>query len=244
MKKLALLFFLAASAAVRVNALTLAEIRVEVRRYSNDVVDPRVKHSDAMITRLVNEAQREVVNQTWCLTNRSTQTLTAATTYYNLPNDLIAIEHVEFRDTSSRTRELLEVSEKATQQSNPDYERQAGAPFQYFVRSTTFTTGTPLQIAVIPVPSSSTSAGLLTIDYYSQATSLSADTDVPFDGQRVLYPYHYALVYSAVAKLKLIDGDTTGAAAYLQMAQAYYALMLDRLGRMPNYNPGFGSATK
>lgn len=225
-----------------VRALTVADIKVEVRRYINDKADPRIKVTDAAILTLINETQREIVNQTWCLTNRTTTNLTVNTTYYSLPNDMLAINHVEFKDSVNRTRELTEVSEKGNQQNNPDYERQVGPPMQYFVRDSTSSTITTLQISYLPVPNTASSTGTVNIDYFNQAVDLSGDTDVPFDSLRYLYPYHYTIVYGVVGKIKLMQNDPA-AATFIQLEQASTKLMMDRLGRMPNYAPGFSPAT-
>lgn len=223
-------------------ALTLADIKVQVRRLVDDKSNPQVRFTDAEILSFVNEAQREIVNQTWCLSNRTSQALTARTTYYELPTDLIAIEHVDFIDSSNHVRELTEISEKAARQDNPDYERIVGPPMQYFVRGSTSSTSYSTQIAFLPIPSTSTALGTARIDYINMASDLSASTDVPFDGIRDLYPYHYAIVYSVTAKLKAIKGDPS-ATQDLAMAQAYVKLMMDRLGQMPNYAPGFRPGT-
>jgi hypothetical protein len=242
-KRLALLALLVCAAWQSAAALTLSDLKVDIRRLVNDKADPKIKFTDAEIVSLVNESQREAVNNTWCLTTRTTQALSLQTTYYDLPDDFIAVRHVEYREVSGRTRELTEISERAKQQSSPDYERITGQPVEYFVRNATATANTSSQIAVLPVVSSSTSLGTVTIDYYKMATDLSASTDVPFDGVLDLYSYHYFIVYDVSSKLKAIKGDPS-AVADMQLAQAYLALMKANLGRMPNYAPGFSGASK
>lgn len=221
------------------HALTLGDIKVEVRRLIDDKANPKIGYTDAEIISFVNETQREIVNQTWCLQNTATQTLSVRTTYYALPDDMLAIYQVTFRDSAGRTRNLEEVTEKSLWQDNPDYERQSGQPFSYFVRQSTAATDYELQIAFLPVPSSSTATGTARIDYYNQATSLTGNADVPFDGILALYPYHYALVYGTVARLKLLDAEPEDAKNYMTLYTASVQLMKDRLGAMPNYNPGF-----
>lgn len=242
MKKIFLLLFVAIAGITPARALTLGDIKVQVRRIVADKSNPQIKFTDAELVSYVNEAQREIVNRTWCIGNRTTQLLTAHTTYYDLPTDLIAIAHVDFFDATNHTRELTEISEKAERESTPDYERIIGQPMQYFVRDSTGATATTTQIAFLPIPSSTTSVGTATIDYVATAVDLAAATDVPFNGMKILYPYHYSLVYSVTAKLKSIKGDPS-AAQDLAMAQSYIALIIDRLGQMPNYNPGFRPAT-
>lgn len=233
---LCLLAFLAGP--VHSHALTLGDLKVSIRQRINDRTDPVLRYSDTMLLTFINEGQRDLVNRTWCLQKSTSIALVARTTYYSLPDNVIAIQEFNFRETTtSRTRQLAEKSQRALYQENPDYERQPGPPFYYFTRPVP--SGFSLQFGINPVPSTATALGTALIQYYNQSTDLSTNSAVPLDGDLILYPYHSALVYFVVAKIKMMEGDTNGAAAYEQMYGAQVTLMMDRLGRMPNYNPGF-----
>lgn len=226
------------------HALTLLDLKNAVRQHIQDQANPTVRYSDTKIIEFLNEGQRDLVNQTWCLQKTTSQSLTARTTYYSLPTDLIAIQEFNFQEAvAGRKRPLEEKSERGMYQNNPDYERISGPPFYYFVRNST-SAATQLEYGINPVPSTGTALGTLYIDYYNQATDLSANSDVPLAGFRHLYPYHSALVYYAVSRAKMASGDGLGADYYMKLYQGMVALMIDRLGRMPNYNPSFGGAPK
>ncbi len=223
-------------------ALTLGNIKVQVRRHINDKADPKIKVTDAEILAYVNEGQRDMVNRSWCLQKTYSQSLIARTTYYSLPTDLIAIQEFNFQETATgRKRPLEEKSERYMYQTNQDYEKQTGPPFYYFVRYST-SGATQLEYGINPVPSTSTTLGTVFIKYYDQASDLALNSDIPLAGFQHLYPYHTALVYYAVSRIKMTQGDGAGSDAYEKMYESLVALMIDRLGRMPNYNPSFGGS--
>lgn len=224
-------------------ALTLGDIKVQVRRHISDKADPKIKVTDAEIIAYVNEGQRDMVNRSWCLQKTYSQSLSARTTYYSLPTDLLAIQEFNFMESATgRKRALEEKSERSMYQDNPDFERQTGPPFYYFVRYSTYG-ATQLEYGVNPVPSTGTALGTVLIKYYDQAPDLAVSADIPLAGFRHLYPYHTALIYYAVSRIKMTHGDGGGADAYEKMYEGVVALMMDRLGRMPNYNPSFGASS-
>ncbi len=245
MKKIAryLVALLLLGVCVPAHALTLSDIRVTVRQTINDRSDPQLTYSNTILNLFINEGQRDLVNQTWCLQKTTSQSLSVATTYYTLPSDLLAIQEFTFLDSTGRKRQLEEKSERGIYQSNPDYERQVGPPFYYFVRRST-STGTSLEYGINPIPSTASATGTVFVKYYNQATDLSVSTDVALGGFKHLYPYHSALVYYTVAKIKMLEGNTVAAESYMKLYQMMVALMVDRLGRMPNYNPSFGGSSQ
>jgi hypothetical protein len=229
-------------------ALTLADVLTQARRYLRDTASDTTlqRYSDTYLTDLANAGQRAVVSETWPLNASTTLTLSVGTTYYSLPTDMLGIREVTYQNgTTLVRRNLTETSERSIMQSNSDYERQSGEPTQYFTRPST-ASATTLEMAILPVPRTSSSTGTVRVDYYNQATNLSTATTsgVPFDGDRMLYPYHEAIVYYVIWRVKLLEGDTAGAAGYQQLYESAVTVMGGRLGDRPNYTPGFKAATK
>jgi hypothetical protein len=226
-------------------ALDVGGIIRDIRVRIADMADPKQRYSDAYLYALVNEAQREIVNMTAPVTKHTTQELSVRTTYYTLPVDLVGIVEARFTETTTgRTRLLEEKNKRSLYQENPDWERQAGSPMSYFVRQATSTaaniTGqTRLEFAITPVPSTTTTLGTVTFEYYYYPAALSAETDIPFSGRVYLSPYHPLLVNYVVSQIKMIEGDVTGAAAYRKMYDDMLVTMAQRVRDMPNYNPGF-----
>ena len=219
------------------SALQLSEIRTQVRRYILDNDSSNRRYSDAELLSFINEVQRDFINQTWATRDSTEITLVANTTYYDLPNDLIAVTQVIFIDSNSNTIELEEKTEKYFYTNEPDFEKTAGSqPDRYFIRLST-QDANPLEIAFVPVPDSTADDGTLRVDYVDIATDLSSDTDIPFEGFRHLYPYHDALTYGTVARIKALEG-MGDAATFNQAYLSVIKLATDRLGQSPNWNPG------
>ncbi len=221
-------------------ALTLSEMRTQIRRNIRDTsTDTTVQaFSDATILSYVNEGQKEMNLLVWSVIGSTTITLATNTTYYSLPDNLLAVNQVSYSRTSpAGTVELKEVSERSLQQSNPDFERQtAGPPVNYFTRQS-LTGGNAILLGLVPAPSSS-AAGTLMVQYISQPADLSGDSDVPFDGLLHLAPYHNLIVYYVSSKLTMIRGRTDESTAYATLYGAGLQLMTQKVGQRPNYNPG------
>ena len=242
MKKRRIALSLFALFAFNVNsfALTLSDIRTQIRRYILDDHATNRRYSDAELLSFINEIQRDFINRTWAIEASQSTTLTANTTYYDLPTDFIAINAVNYTDTGGNVYDLEEKSERYMYQSEPTYASQTGEPTKYFVRHST-SGADQLEISYNPIPDSNSAGGVVVMDYFNQVTDLSSDSDVPFDGLYTLYPYHEALIYGAVARTKLIEGNTEEAQAYQLLYNGVITVAVDRLGRSPNYNPSWGS---
>ena len=222
-------------------ALVLSDIETEIRVQIDDNTSAsRQRYSDTRLDSIINEAQKEIINVTWCLEKSTSIVISTMTAYYQLPTDLIAIQQGGVRytiDASTSTNDditvLPETSRTKIYQDNPEWASETGEPTSYWIRQDT---NTVLWLAVSPTPTTS-STGTLTMTYYCQGTDLSSDSDVPFLGYNFLYPYHIALAYYTTARIKLIEGEVAEAQAYMQLYQNVIVVMKDRLGQMPNYSP-------
>lgn len=224
-------------------ALTLAEIETRVRRNVRDTATDTSlqRFTTSVLTDAANDAQREVVNATWCLEGATTVTLSAGTTYYDLPATYIAAIKVYYTKTGSSQRvELEEKTRAGFVASNPNWETTAGTPAYYYIRQST--TATVQQIAAIP-PVSSSSAGTLTVEFYAQPTDMSDDADVALGEESWLVPYHDTIVHYMTARIKTWEGDTEGATLYFGLYDAAITQMREKLGSKPNYKPSFKVST-
>lgn len=241
-KKFLQAFFFVFVLAAPCFSLTLNDLRFQVRRNIQDTPatqDQRV-YGDTILNAMINDVQREIVNIVHPLTNTTTLTLVAGTTYYQLPTDYIDATQAVWTHSSNEKTRLYQISERVLVQQNPDYENHGGPPSQYMVRDSTYT-ATTLQMIFIPVPDS-TSTGTVRVDYFSQVTDLSLGSDIPFNNLSQLYPYHNAIVFGVVARLKMKEGDAQGAALYQGLYEKAVKIMGDRLGERFDYNPGVSAA--
>ena len=223
-------------------AVTLSQIRTEVRRALRDNPSDSTlrRYSDSVLLDYVNAAQREMVNTLWLADKTTSYVLSPLTTYYNLPDDFLVAHQVYFTDTFGQTTEMDEVLQRSLYDNNPSWDRNNGQPIEYWVSGSTnpqSQQSAPLRISYIPIPTY-TSTGVVTAWYYSTVPDLSSDSDVPFENRKNLTNYHYALIYHVISRIKLIEGKGDEAVAYQNLYQAYTGQAQSNLGRAPNFNPG------
>ncbi len=233
---------------VEAHALTVADIKTEIRRAILDDPDDtdRRLYTDTKLLDYINEAQREVVNLTWLGAQTTQYILTPQTTYYPLPDDMLAITQVEFFDINNTVYELEEKRLRSLTERQPGWENDVGKPVHYVVTPSSQPMGnvsSPLFISYLPIPTIE-STGTVRIWYTTQIPDLSFDSDVPFDNRRNLYSYHMIIVYHAVTRILSREMELDKLQIYALFYKDAVNTMQNRLGQAPNYNPSFGVATK
>lgn len=197
------LFLLIAGTA---HGLTLSDAITQIRRNIRDTATDTTlqRYSDTFIANLINEAQRDVVNRTWIVSNSYSVSLVADTTYYTLPTDTIAIERVTIDDANIPE---ITIDQMDFESDNTSWETTGGTPLYFFQDKSQRT-----QIGLTPYP---TSGGTLNIIYYCMATDLSAGDDTPFNADTRLTKYHDLLVLRPTYQILLIEGRSDLAKQYL-----------------------------
>lgn len=167
-----------------------------------------------------------MVNLTWPLSSTYTITTSCAVYEYTLPNNYLAAYRV-----LHSSRPLEEVSINGLDANLSDWTLNTGTPNKYYTRRTTNTV-----IGIRPTPLAS-STGTLTVYYYLRPNDLVNSTDIPFNGFRDLYAYHYILSFYGAYRGWLVLGD-------IQIANLYYneyiqgvSMMKSAIGLGPNFNP-------
>ena len=240
MKKLFLPFLALFLFPAKAIAMDLSQIAIEVRRNVNDnPSDPtRQRYNDDTLMDLVNTAQREIVNATWLSEKTTSYVLSAGTTFYNLPSDLIAVSKVEFVDTEGGIIELHETSMKKLYADNVEWRNQTGPPVDYYVTQTNISSPSlsNLSISYIPIPEA-TSTGTVNVHYFNGVVDISTSGNIPFDSKTQLTFYHQVIVYNVTAKIKLMEMKLQEAQLYFQLYGNELALMRDRIKSAPNFTP-------
>lgn len=214
---------------------TLSELRTEIRLLIKDPSATRQRYTNSQINTFINEAQRDVVNNTWCISKNTSITLVSGTTYYSLPTDLIAIQRV--------TREYRNLPETALIKLDSDFTNGAwansgGTPTNYFQDSSQTD-----KIGFYPWPNGSSSTGTVRLIYYTQASDLSSDSDEPFLGLDRFVPYHDLLIYFVAYRVYLLEGEIEKASSYRQEYESRLAIMGTRVGSKINYIPSFSGSS-
>ncbi len=223
------------------HSMDLATIETQIRRavHDNNTTASLQAYPDATLLTWINDAQREIVNLTWCVETSTSYVLTAQTTFYSLPTNFIALRSgaaVTFTDNANQTYQLQELSQQKIYETEPDFEHTSiGPPSHYFTRFPG-TSADAMQIAYLPVPTT-TSTGTVKVWYYYMPADLASASDLPFDGFNHLVAYHWAIVDHVTAKIKALESKPDEAALYMNEFTRIVTTMTDRLGRAPNASP-------
>lgn len=229
MKKLLISLFLLFSP-LSLRALTVSVLRSNIRTIIKDAGDHN-RYQDAQLLDLLNEGQRDVSNLTWLVSNSTSFSLVSGTTYYSLPTDIVEITRV--------TREYKLLNETTFSKADSDsagssWETLGGIPIDYFQDSTQ-----PDKIGIKPFPNNSSSTGTIRVQYISQPTELVLSSDIPFNGSSRYLIYNDILVYYAVTRIFMLEGDIQRSQVYSQLYESRIDALKQKAGSHPNFLPSF-----
>lgn len=140
---------------------------------------------------LMNQAQREMVEESRALVSTLEESVSSGTRTYNLPSDFLTFsqERPYFTDSGGDRSNLKVVTPSFLDQVNPHWQddtRHSGTPMYLVLENGTLT--------LHPNPDSS---GTLTVPYIVDPTELADVDDVPFDGVTRLNRHAMGLAYYA-----------------------------------------------
>ena len=196
----------------------------------------------------INEAEREFVRQTECLTNQSTIALSTAVVAgssgvheVNLSSTLSAFlwlseQPVEVRYSDSNSLITWYSRDELPRRDIPYLDRyDAGwrtaspsAPGKYYLRQD----GGSVYLGLTPPPLFSTATSSeswdVIVNYVAWPSSMTNDSAVAFSSQAHLRPWHQALVHFAAARLEKLRGDDEASDRQAGMFAGYVADYLRR----------------
>ncbi len=213
-------------------ALTISDLVTRSRLYLRDTATDtsRQRFSNATLIEFFNEAQEEIVDQTWCLQDRVYYDLTASTQEYTVPTDFIKPLGVWI--SSQAIAEMTIRGE--LDEGNKNWSLNTSTPTAYYIRRSS----SVVVIGFYLTPSTTTT-GQVRMDYLKSPATLSSTLDTPLgSGVYDLKPYHRLLALYAAYRGWMINGRPDLAAPYYQQYAAGVVKMKENLGTMPNYRPG------
>lgn len=146
--------------------LTLTQLRSEV--YAQ-LAESSGFYTDAQLTQWLKDAQRHVCMQTEPLITTATTTTSTGVGEYALPDDLISIKTVVYKDTASNWYTLGETTYETLWRQDADWEDDTGAPTEWFWRAQV--------IGVYPAPNATNAgANKLRIIYSYLAAAFADDS--------------------------------------------------------------------
>lgn len=209
-------------------ALTLSDMRTAIRRNVRDTASSTTlqRYTDAMITAIINEGQRDVVTNTWCV-SKSTSLTVSADVSSALPTDVIQVYRVLYNNAS-----LPEIN---FQQEDADsgytsWTASTDTVPSYYVQDKTRTSGSSniqMLLTVFPQPQS---AAALKVYYYATAPDLASDSDLPFNSQSWLSLYDDLLVWYGTYRLLYIEGMVDKANLFKSMYDTRLQVLYEDYG--------------
>lgn len=224
-------------------ALTLSQLESTTRTLIRDTaLDTNFQRfSTAQIDSFLNEAQRQMQNDSWLYQGTFSMDLTSGTIEYPLPTDYITTIRVTIASMS-----LTQVSFQGLDGQNggsygsgsPGYNWTVSmsTPTEYFIDS--FVSGAPSNIGFYANPKYTTSGGMVFVQYVRQVPLLVNPTDQPFNGNSELLPYHDALADFAAARCWQLLGRPDLSTWLMSMYTARATQARTNLNKQPNWTPG------
>lgn len=92
--------------------------------------------------------------------------------------------------------------------SSDDWSDDEGTPRNYYIEATD---PDNQYVVVYPTPESEDAGDNLAIEYIKRHTAMTSDSDLPFNGNTLLVPYHWGLAYDVAARLLARDPNSQNA---------------------------------
>lgn len=212
----------------------MAQIITEARVRIKDTSTTRQRYTDAQLTNIINEGQRDVVNNTWCIEKTLTFNTVAGTTYYALPTDYIVVNRITSNYLNTPETTLIQMD---SLNGNTSWETQANRiPQAYFIDHSQ---PNNMDIGIYPYPQDNLSTTTIRMKYEAMVGDLVNPTDLAYSGEYHLQTYADLLTYYTAYRIYIIEGEADKATAYGQEYAARLKVMDANVGKKPNYNPSF-----
>lgn len=180
--------------------MNLSELQAEIGRLLNDPLNQR--WSTSVLTARINEAQTIVNGYTNAVKTLETLSPTASTSAVSLNANTMDIYRVDMQRTNGDIFVLEGISRETLDFDYPNWMNlDPGEPRVWWYSASDQT------INLIPAPDSSNaiSSGLRVWEIRKPA-SVGTSTDIPFDSNNQMVPYHMAIVHWVVAQCWMDDG--------------------------------------
>lgn len=213
-------------------ALTLSQLEAQTRILLRDTASDTnfQRFSTAQIDNFLNEAQRQMQNDAWLYQGAFMMNLTSGTIEYSLPTDYIATVRVTIASMS-----ITQVSFQGLDQNSTNWTLATSTPTSYFIDS--FVSGSASKIGFYPNPKF-TSTNSVFVQYVRQVPTLVSGSDVPFNGNSELLPYHDALADFAAGRGWQLLGRPDLSTWLMTMYSSRAAQARANLNKQPNWQPG------
>jgi hypothetical protein len=176
--------------------MNLLQLQQECGRLLNDPNNTR--WSKSILTTRLNQAQKEIVSYTNVLKIYGAVAITAGTGATTLDATVMEVQRVYITLTNGDNIPLVGISINELDYRYPNWQNlDSGQPTSYTYDHVT------RNLTFIPRPDTD-----ITLNMYHliNPADMSSDSDIPFDSNTPLTPYHISLVHWSVAQCWMDDG--------------------------------------
>jgi hypothetical protein len=180
--------------------MNVAELNAEIGRLLNDPQNQRWT-TDVLLSRM-NDAMTDILMLTNSVKTLETLTPVASTHTVQLSTNVIDVIRVNITRTDGNIYKLRGFLRDQLDFEDPNWQqRTEGEPICYWWD------GTNQQINLVPAPDADNAiASGLRVWEIQTPTDLVNTTDIPFDSNAAMIPYHGAIVHYVVATCWMDDG--------------------------------------
>ncbi len=218
------------------NAFNFAEIKSFSRNFALDNnIDPaKNKFNDILISSYVNAGQDYMCNATFCLEGTITYTIVSGQREYNYSSDMVVPKRITLDGVLLLQRSISKLDDDDSWESN----LSSSVPSYYYVKHTTYSV---IGFDVLPTTTTYTT---MSVQYIKKPDQLSADSDIPFDGQDRLTSYHFGLVWWTAALLCYQDNREADGDRFMNLFSNYISNLTVGSRITPGYLPSRKGATR
>lgn len=181
--------------------MNLLSLQQEIGRLLSDPNNQR--WAPDILTTRINQAQTIVQGYTNAVKTLEQLALVASQREYSLNANTMDIIRVNLTDSVGNTFKLQGISREALDIEYPNWQNySAGKPMFYYYDATN------QKIGMVPSPDGNQAAVTTPVSVYEirQPSDLANLTDIPFDSNNQMIPYHLAIVHWVVAQCWMDDG--------------------------------------
>ena len=214
-------------------AMTLDDLRTQLRIIVKDVNSER--WTDTQLTDIINIAQQNVMALTWNVCGSTSIVTAIGQREYALPLNVYAIQRVTLDN-----KLITEISiPKLDEDNNWEDSTTEATPTQYYTKRYFTPSETNWIMGFDPIPSSTQTAKI----YFNQIpTDMSDSTDIPFEGEYKLTPYHSILILYSAYWINLIDNKQAEAGIFYNQYIREIGNMEKYINKSPNYQGTIGGS--
>ena len=177
--------------------MNLSEIRNKIRLMVPEANTTVISNSNLDI--LINDGALDIVKRTDCLQNYDDQDVTADQQEYTLPTDAIKVLAVWYGGSEAWEKLPCITQDWLANEIDAEWMNKTTTIYGYYLRAD--------KVGLYQIPTSAEAGtDYLRIFYTEQPDTLSEDSNIPFNSQTQLYPYHELIMLYGMYKIKQILG--------------------------------------